>query len=272
MLLFCSGILCTKSISILSKNVSWSDIKKLCRHLKVKDNIITDIDMNKTGSEEKTTTVLLKWINSFNGDLETMEAQFIKGFVDINRNDIADKLQTACDSMRALSQSDFTSSCRRRTFDAVSEIQEDSGALCVNTSLITGICKNTTDNREATCSRNMESGFVNVSSGLDISTSKKAMHERYLKTSVAIDHNNDLISNDLELPIVAEANRLVGLFANQKNLNCGTNLTRRHEHRFKTEDSGNVNVAVVNINYTDQPSINEIDKHAINNEDEGKEI
>ena len=225
--------------------------------------------MNKTGSEEKTTTILLKWINSYNGDLEAMEAQFIKGFVAINRNDIADKLQAACDSMRAISQSDFMSSCRRRTYDVLSEIQEDSSALCVNTSLVTSICKNITDNSEST--RNMESGFVNVSSGLDISTSKKAKHDQY-QTSVAIDHNNDLNSNDLELPIVAEANLLVGLFTNQQNLNCGTNLTRRHEHRFKTEDSGNVNVAVVNINYTEQSSIYEIDKHAINNEDEGKEI
>ena len=212
----------------------------------------------------------MKWINSFNGDLPTTEAKFIKGFVNINRNDIADKLQTACGSMRAISHSDFMSSCKRRTFDTAFEIQEDSSALCVNTSPVTSICKNIADNSEATCMRNMESEFVNVGSDLDISTPKRTRHE-HNQTRIKINQQH-VLSNELHLPIINETNSIVELFANQQNINCETNLTRIHEHRFKTEDSGNVNVAVVNINYTEQPSTNEIDKHAINDGDEGKKI
>ena len=102
-----AGILCTKSLAVLSGNLHWEDTKTLCRVLGVKDNKIRDIDMEKTKSIDKIFAGFTVWKNSYESDLEKMVNEFIESFETINRMDIAQILRKVHSEKRILLNSDF---------------------------------------------------------------------------------------------------------------------------------------------------------------------
>ena len=92
---------------MLADNLNWEDAKTLCRVLGVKEDKIRNIDMEKTKSPDKIYRAIHMWKNSFKGDLETMEKEFIDSFETIDRLDIVEKLQKACTENRTLQKGDF---------------------------------------------------------------------------------------------------------------------------------------------------------------------
>ena len=82
---------------------------------------------------EKTKTIIRLWTNSYKGDLHAMEKEFIESFENIDKNDIAEKLRMACSENRALTNSDFVSSCERSTVHKA-RYESDSAAFSLDSS------------------------------------------------------------------------------------------------------------------------------------------
>ena len=102
-----SGILCSTSLAILADNIDWKDARDLCLHLGVNYTKIQEIGSSNTTPSERIFNLIRFWTNSYKGELDNMEKEFIETFKEIDREPIYKILQTACSEKRTLLTSDF---------------------------------------------------------------------------------------------------------------------------------------------------------------------